>query len=659
MTKSPSEGQKRETVVAWFNILKAVIDGYQQKTSIAHGVQKDGIQNGWDARIHKKGKDWSFSFELIESGEYSYLVMTDKGTTGLTGKVVGRDEYLEGLSKNERWAAFEGYGFTKDNIEDSLGSRGRGKFIFVGSSSENAILYDTFTVDGNYRFGGRWIQQTKNEVNYYDEEKGRKKLALATYNLIPPLTEVGTRVIIVNPIEEVVEAIRTGEFEFMIGETWWELIRKYDAKITICYNGVEKRVQVPDEFTISKKSEGKRKVWLKHGVQRSFGKIKTKVKILHIECEPGTIVPEDLRGIAIQRNGMKICTVEPQVLPEYIFESLYGYVILDDVGEEKIKEAEGLEHNDISYKKSFTRDLRNWLRSEMKEFAQQELGYNPKPEKERREKQRSAERRALSAINKIAKVLKISKIGPGVREHGITQRGPTKHIRISPAPPEFPNPNSTRVDYEQSIKNLEYAIVNDTDESIGIKLKIYVRYGSEVIATLVEDSYSLSGNERKVVYGPAEMIVKKKPFKHKGPYVLVSKIEDTETAKKLDRKSFTFYVETEPLETGIFENIQPEGQEEGEYQFILGYVDTGTKGGYVLNYNLLHPECISVEDNPDALTEYLFRYSAFELVKIDLLSTTPKIVKVDQKRLDNNEYLTERFSLAYGKLLYYYHKGKK
>ena len=40
MSESPSEGKKRETIVAWFNILKAVIDGYQQKTSIVHGVQK-------------------------------------------------------------------------------------------------------------------------------------------------------------------------------------------------------------------------------------------------------------------------------------------------------------------------------------------------------------------------------------------------------------------------------------------------------------------------------------------------------------------------------------------------------------------------------------------------------------------------------------------
>ncbi len=658
---TPKEGEKRETVVAWYNILKAVVDGYQQKTSITHGVQKDAIQNGWDAKIDSKGKGWSFSFELIESKQASYLVMTDRGTTGLTGKVAGKDEYLEGLSKNERWAAFEGYGFTKEDEEESqaLGSRGRGKFIFVGASSDCAILYDTLTTDGNYRFGGRWIQRTKNEVNFYDGDKGRKALAAATYDLIPPLNEIGTRVIIVNPIEEVIKAIRFGEFEFMIGETWWEIIRKYDAKITIKHGGVEKKVEVPSEFQLPKKPEGRMKVWLRHSIKKSFGKIPIEIKTLHIACEPGKKVHEDLRGIAIQRNGMKICTVEPQVLPEHIFESIYGYVILDEEGEERIKESEGLEHNDISYKKSFPRELRDWLRTEMKEFAQKELGYNPNPEKERREKQRSAERRALSAINKIAKVLNIIKIGPTTSEPSITHRGPTKPIRISMAPPEFPNPQSTRVDYGQSIKNLEFSIINDTDNSVETNLKIFVRYGSEVITTMVDQKFDIPKHEHIVAYGPANLQIKKSKFKQPGPYVISAKIEDSKTAEKLDQKSITFHVETEPLVTGIFEDIKPEGIDQGEYQYALGYYETGSRGGYVLNYNVLHPECIAVEDSVDALTEHLFRFSALELVKIDFLSSTPKIVKIDSNRIDNADYMMQRYSLAIGTLFYYYRKGKK
>lgn len=658
---SPIEGEKRETVIAWFTILKAVTDGYQQKTSIAHGVQKDGIQNGWDARTDSKGKGWNFSFELVEGDEHSYLVMTDRGTTGLTGKVAGKEEYLEGLSKNERWAAFEGYGFTKEDIEEnrSLGSRGRGKFIFVGASSELAILYDTLTIDGNYRFGGRRIRQTENPVVYYDEDNARRALASATYNLIPPLTEVGTRVIIVNPIDEVVEAIRTGEFEFMIGETWWEIIKKYDARITVKHSGIETVVGVPPEYLLPKKSEGKLKVLLKRGVRKVFGKIPTKVNTLHIVCEPGKKVHEDLRGISIQRNGMKICTVEPQVLPEHIFESIYGYVILDEVGEENIKESEGLEHNNISYKKSFPQDLRYWLRAEMKEFAQKELGYNPHPEKERREKQRSAERRALSAINRIAKVLNMVKVGPIAREPHITHRGPTKPVRISMARPIFPNPQSSRVDYGQSIKNLQFEVVNETSDALDVGLKVFVRYGSDVVKELTDTEFRVEKNNRALGFGPKGLKINKRVFKKPGPYVLVAKLLDLADLKKLDRKSFTFYVESEPLVTGIFEDIKPFSIEHEEYQFSLGLVELGSKGGYILNYNVLHPEYEAVMDSGDALTEHLFRLCALELAKLDLASPEHRIVEVDETKLDNADYTLERYALALGKLFYYYRKGKK
>ncbi len=659
--ETPIEGEERETVVAWLTVLKSVVDGYKQKTSIAHGVQKDAIQNAWDVKINPKGKGWSFLFELIEGDEQSYLVMTDRGTTGLTGRVAGKEEYLKGLSKNERWARFEGYGFTKEDIEEkrALGSRGRGKFIFVGASSERAILYDTLTIDGNYRFGARRIQETKNPVKHYDEDNGRKMLAAATYNLVPPLSEVGTRVIIVNPLDEVVEAIRNREFEFMIGETWWEIIKKYDVKIIVKHSGTEKRIEVPTEYLLPKKTEGELKVWLKHGVKKVFGKIPTQVKTLHILCESGKKVHEDLRGISIQRNGMKICTVEPRVLPEHIFESIYGYVILDEVGEEKIKDSEGLEHNDISYKKSFTKQLRNWLWAEMKEFAQKELGYNPHPEKERREKQKSAERRALSAINKIAKVLNIIKIGPTSSQPSITHRGPTKPIRISMTSPDFPNPQSTRVDYGQSIKNLEFSIVNDTDKPVQVNLKIFIRYGSEVIATIIDENFDIAKCDRVMAYGPSELQVKKSQFKQLGPYVFAARIVNLDNAEKLDQKSFTFHVETEPMVTGIFEDIKPEGIDHGEYQYALGYVETSSRGGYVLNYNPRHPECMAKDDTVESLSEHLFRLSAHELAKIDLTSQNPKIVNIDEKRIDNIEYMMERYSVALGTLFYYYHKGKK
>ena len=61
--------QGRSTVINWENELKRIVDDYDQHTTIPGGVQKDAIQNGWDARKNKIGKDWGISFELQDGGK--------------------------------------------------------------------------------------------------------------------------------------------------------------------------------------------------------------------------------------------------------------------------------------------------------------------------------------------------------------------------------------------------------------------------------------------------------------------------------------------------------------------------------------------------------------------------------------------------------------
>ncbi|MFV2045699.1 MAG: hypothetical protein ACC700_21035, partial [Anaerolineales bacterium] len=48
----------RPTVTNWQAFLERVVDDYEEHASISHGVQKDAIQNGWDARQDKRGKNW-------------------------------------------------------------------------------------------------------------------------------------------------------------------------------------------------------------------------------------------------------------------------------------------------------------------------------------------------------------------------------------------------------------------------------------------------------------------------------------------------------------------------------------------------------------------------------------------------------------------------
>ncbi len=73
---------------------------------LSHGVQKDAIQNGWDAKDKEKN-DWKYEFEIIKiprSNKVAVL-MSDYGTFGLTGEMTAKDVYAsEDIPEEERWA---------------------------------------------------------------------------------------------------------------------------------------------------------------------------------------------------------------------------------------------------------------------------------------------------------------------------------------------------------------------------------------------------------------------------------------------------------------------------------------------------------------------------------------------------------------------------
>lgn len=229
----------RQTIINWPNQIGIIVDKYKGEPckGISHGVQKDAIQNGWDARVNKKkGGDWGMKFELIRSKTGKlYLSLQDFETTGLTGRVLKPDELDEDLPSNERWGRFENVAFTKRKEEEALGARGQGKFIFVGASKDYTILYDTIREDNTYRFGLRTIKGNQSPIFSWDDDEGSKKLIELTNDSFQPLKKVGTRVIIVNPIDELVADIKDGRFLENISETWWEIILKYNVSITVKY----------------------------------------------------------------------------------------------------------------------------------------------------------------------------------------------------------------------------------------------------------------------------------------------------------------------------------------------------------------------------------------------------------------------------------------
>ena len=254
----------RPTTINWINFLKSIVDGYERHFGVVHGVQKDAIQNGWDARLNRKGKKWKFTFELVETEERSFFLMKDEGTHGLTGRILDPTDFLKDLPEKERWGRFENLAFTKEQSKEraTLGSRGRGKFIFVGASKINEIIYDSLREDGSYRLGVRNLTVINSETYSWDEEEGKKKIIEISSNSITPLDTIGTRVIIVDPIKELTDAVKDGTFLRYLSETWWEIILKHNAEIYVKYNNKIDKASIPKEFILPNKDDDNFLTWI-------------------------------------------------------------------------------------------------------------------------------------------------------------------------------------------------------------------------------------------------------------------------------------------------------------------------------------------------------------------------------------------------------------
>jgi len=648
----------RRTVRNWPEDVKAIADGYREHTTIPHAVQKDAIQNGWSARKNKRGKGWGFTFELIEGDARRFLLMTDDGTTGLTGRVLTPEEYEHDLPDEERWGRFEAVAFTQPRAERTLGSRGRGKFIFVGASKEYTILYDTFRDDGIYRFGFRTVTRTESPVHARDEDAGKETLSKITGGLIAPISSVGTRVIIVNPVNELVEDIKDGKFLRYIGETWWEIILKYNANIKLRAFGQEQTASIPTEFSLPEDDSKRFKVWVRENQRIRTGLGEFRIKKLHIVYNNSGPVPEDIRGVAIQRDGMKICSIGPQYLGREIAERLYGYITFDSDTEEALLVDEGIDHYAYDFRRALPGAVKRFVEDEMTRFAQEKLGFGFDAREVRRQQQRNAERRALVAINRFAKEVGIG-IGPGRRGGG--GRGGVrtpKEIYIEADDMNFPRLGDLRVNYRETISNIKARVVNNSAIEAIVRFKLFVRFYDRPIKTYAEQDITIPPWHSSNYIGPYQETFQQTDFPDTGRYTVVAKIvslRDEDKGAELDVENRSFYLEEDPPERGLFEKCEPLEFPE-RARMIMAECLTGERGGLILQYNLNHPAQEAVQNQEEDLAAYLIWLMGHEMCRYDLLQESP--VLFDSGDKDNPDAVLRKTLRKIGEFIHRFRMGE-
>jgi hypothetical protein len=538
--------------INWSSFLKQVIIDYETPPSkgLVHGLQKDAIQNGWGARKCSKGTDWSFHFSLILCpNNQMLLIMYDQGTTGLIGKVYDHATQMETLPNeippNEKLARFECMFDSGGGIGPGL--FGRGKLLFNVVSKKHLIYYESYTVDGDYRFGKRHIIG-RNCEQYHKTLEGdlaRHNFKEVTQGVLKPLEIPGTRIIVIEPINDVIDAIKTGNFIKYIEETWWEIILKYNAEITVTdETGNVIRAQIPKEFNSlpSKNIDGWRIYKIDNEPVELSSDVIVKIKHLHFLLPPiDHQIPEELRGINVHRKGMKIGILPLSGIPDEISDRLFGYIQLDDDYEELVKD--NITHYDFTFRnKQPYRRLRETAQYHMDLFMQ-ELGYR-KSSQDPNEKTKRLLEEARLDLDSILSGLGVLSFGMGQEN----EPGVNIYLKDLILPPE-----RNYIKTGETISNFWYSVTNTLSKPKNIKIKVSTR---EKDIGQIELLY----NEKIKINPNKEYKTKKISFTINEKYPCGKKINCIaeifeENEKIIAQKSFYLNIEFEPPKEEKFTSI--------------------------------------------------------------------------------------------------------
>lgn len=349
-----------------------IIKGYNTEPAkgLVHGFQKDAIQNSWGHRKNKRGTDWKLIFRLINNDKGNFLVVEDCGCSGLTGKNYSQDELSEMMSRdeflgeNEKLARFSTLNNSGGN-QTSAGTYGRGKQMYQAVSKDLKYYFDSLTKDGNYV--ANYINSEENtKIKAYEDHEAKSYILEET--LLSEKNTIGTRVIITNPIDDIVEAIKSKSILKDIEETWWRILQKYSATIELYDNDTYLgKANVP-EFYLKEMSDVMYKEY--ENYTSSAGYVVKRLGIGYCK-DP---IPEELSNISYYRKDMKIGEVywlSDLPVDEEHKSHIWGFIEFDDNGnwETELKNNENLEHYgpEKRSKKDF-QELKKTIKSKLQDF---------------------------------------------------------------------------------------------------------------------------------------------------------------------------------------------------------------------------------------------------------------------------------------------------
>ena len=311
--------------------------------SFPNGFQKDAIQNAVGARKTHKWKNWKCDISLVENTHGKYVVVEDSGTVGLTGSNTPAEEINEMMARGEKLSAYERLSrftsmFNSGGNTTGGGLFGAGKSVYSVASESYTYYFDSLREDRKYVAN---LNKSGQVESVAFEGDRAKKFILEKTGLSEKKT-VGTRVIIENPKQELIDAIVSKEIIPLIQESWWLIIQRLPEGSAISVNGDP--VCVPANI-----KNGKNNFELQNPETYTAGH-----KVKHF----GLYVFENgdncWSGISYYRKGMKIGEIDIKEIPKKVEGKFWGYIEVDEQWEDDLADIEDKVHFGVSKGKKNT-----------------------------------------------------------------------------------------------------------------------------------------------------------------------------------------------------------------------------------------------------------------------------------------------------------------
>jgi len=602
----------RERPANYIGICNTIADSYP--FGIAHGVQKDAIQNAVDAT---RGKGPTVvEFRVVENTRGRFFTITDTGTVGLTGPLLDVRDYEEDLPEDYHWARFESFAFTKDN-PDAIGARGQGKFIFLRASETYTMYYDTLRQDGVYRLGATQAKRTGCPIlPGPDDEAWEGKRArdeLGRNCGLRPLSEVGTRVIIESPVGELLEALDSGDFVRAIQQTWFRLIEKGKTIIRVHHRRRLMAVDLPEGFPLPSVDSDSHKAWVlgrdftddKIAVGREECRVK---KFTAVYLNKGTI-EEDLRGIAIVHNGMKVCSLEMTSAPPQVRERVTGYIEFDKELDHELRKGENQDpnHYDLKWRRRVPRAIKEYVGGRLEEFGRAKLGIGVDPRELRKRRRNDAESWAMRQLMRYATDLDLFGGAGPKRQPRKGGSGVAKAIGCSIQNFTFPDPDlAPRVDWGSQFEGVWVDAHNWTGTDRECLVSLRVLSGSSEVLVLADRSEVLLRAGTRESFERCDISVEKEIFTEPGEYRIKASLIDAGTGDSIDDAVRRFWVEKDPpfrapfVLQGLPDFAEP-------YEHRQWLTEGSLNDSAVLYYNTRHPAYrVAEAQDEEAMGDYLF-----------------------------------------------------